>query len=141
MENTIRGVYLGALMPVGIAFASTIVWSLLQPGATLSFIVVASVFAAIMSAIVSAISTLLFGVPTYLLFERLRIRSARAYLIWGIIFSIILGILFVYPTGPQNAAQQSGSILVLLVALLSGPAASIVFWKTARPDLPATEKT
>ncbi len=140
MEKILRGILLGALMPVGVAFAFTIIWSSLQVGATSSFVLIAVVLAVVMAIMVSAIATLVLGVPTYLLFERLRIRSPTAYVAWGAVISVALGVLLVYPTGPANAAQKSLSILVLLVALVSGPAASFVFWKIARPDLRAKNK-
>ena len=140
MEKIVRGAFLGAFTPVLIALATTLAWSLMQPDASVAFAFLAAGFAAAMAVAISLASTLIFGIPTYLIFEWLGIRSAKAYVIWGVVFSILSGVLFVYPTGPQNAAQRSASVLVLLVALFSGPASAFVFWRSARPDLRALER-
>jgi len=136
MERTVRGGLWGVITPVAVALISTVFWGLFfQPDPKIPVIAVGCVFAFIGSITISALAALFFGVPTYLAFEKLKVRSAKAYLVWGIVVSSLIGICLVYPVGPENAAQKSSSLLVLAVSLLSGPSASVVFWKIVRPDL------
>jgi 4-amino-4-deoxy-L-arabinose transferase-like glycosyltransferase len=124
------------LTPIGVAAAAAILFcALTQSLGAAGFGLLTGV---VVATPISAGMMLVFGVPTYLLMKRRRLVSLRAYLVVGLLISCI-------PTGLLIADDLLGSVgneaqilmsrFAEMVALISGPLAALVFWKTARPDM------
>ena len=91
--------------------------------------------------IMGYIATLVFGIPTYLLFRYRGIASLRAYLSTGFVMGVLAGVLVFLPDVIKNWSsnhQHAVSILINGLPLMGGIAglsASGIFWLIAVRDV------
>ena len=90
---------------------------------------------AMVAGVVSAVILLIFGIPTYLIFQSCQLFSRRAYVLAGAAFSLIVVILMsINQMGFANRLQPEEFWLFIVGAILSGPLAAFTFWTLRRPD-------
>jgi len=133
-----RGFAYAAGTPVALACLAGTVFV----GGNLGASLFAWLYATLVSLPVAAAAVLVFGIPVYLTFRRLRITSLRAYASAGLVVSVAavaLELWWEYEAGYENANQALLEHVTQFVTLISGPAAAGVFWRSIRPDLPRTE--
>jgi hypothetical protein len=136
-RRVVRGFVVAAIIPIVVACVMAHVFVALEPGDFGAAIGFAIVITTLVSAPVSIVATLLIGVPAHWIATRLGRRSLRFYIAGGAAISLLVTALLAldfYRGAPGNEAQMMFNNLTLVASLLSGPLASFVFWKIARPD-------
>jgi hypothetical protein len=130
------GFVYGAATPIVLATATAMV---VFAGGNMFAIALTGVIVAMVSAPIAIGVTLVFGVPFYFAYQRLRITSLAAYLAMGLALSVSVVAISLwdeYIFGYMNAREALLQHTIEIVRLISGPAATAVFWSTVRPDKP-----
>jgi hypothetical protein len=132
------GLVYGAATPVALAVIATT----FVTGGNL-FSILPGAIAIVISAPVAIGFTLIFGIPLYFAYRRLRVASFSAYIATGLALSLPVAALLLwgeYSGGYVNARQALLLHTIEFICLLSGPAATAVFWRFARPDMPDAQR-
>jgi hypothetical protein len=135
MARTVaRGFICAAGTPVALACVAATIFV----GGNLVALPFAWLYAGFIALPISSIAVLVFGLPLYFVYRRLRITSLRAYIAAGFVLSIAVTAFALwseYAGGYENAGQALLEHVAQLVSLISGPAAAAMFWRAVRPDL------
>jgi len=109
----------------------------LYVGGSLAAAPFAWIYAGFMALPVAVGAVLVFGIPLYLVYRRLRFTSLWAYVAAGFVLSAGVTAFEVwseFTAGYEHANQAMLAHVVQLVSLISGPAAAAMFWRRVRPD-------
>src|SRR6185503_5082619 len=130
-KRVVRPFVYAALTPVvlasiaGVAFAG---------GHMLAVLFVVPIVAIVVAPVAIAF-TVVFGIPLYYVFRRFEVTSVTAYLLAGLALSLPVAAYFLwseYTAGYLNENQALLNHATVLVSLISGPAATVVFRRTVR---------
>jgi hypothetical protein len=133
VRSTKLGFFYGVATPVGLACLAAIVYAQGSPAAA----AFAVLMAVVISTPVAFAATVIFGLPIHALFARFRITSLAAHIAAGLCLSLLISGLELadeWRGGYENANQALLNHFIQFMSLISGPAAAIAFWFSARPD-------